>query len=96
MSREKPAPRWVISLQNTMRGMVAIGCMSVESLLVEVVVPLPLVLVLGSLDPPPLFDGPLPLTPWLGPVDVESVLATMIGLVSIIASTRLAVPPSSK
>ena len=75
--------------------------MSVESLPVEAVEPsllVVLLLVLLELEPPPVFDGPAPLVPWLDPV-VEPVvvsLATMIGLVSIIASTRLAVPPSSK
>ena len=71
-----------MSLQNSMRGIVDIGCMSVESLLVEVVELL-------------VLEPPEPLVSWLVPVVVES-LGTMIGLVSIIASTRLAVPPSSK
>ena len=69
-----------MSLQNSMRGIVDIGCMSVESLLVA----------------EELLE--LLLVPWLEPVLVSVVesLGTMIGLVSIIASTRLAVPPSSK
>jgi len=94
-SRVKPMGKWLISLQNTMRGIVDIGCIAVESLLAELVVVL--LLVLLESEPPPVFDGPAPLVPWLDPVvPVVASLATMIGLVSIIASTRLAVPPSSK
>jgi len=86
-----------MSLQNTMRGMVEIGCISVVSLLVVLLELVELLLVLVEFEPPPVFEGPEPLVPWLEPlVLVEVSLATMIGLVSIIASTRLAVPPSSK
>src|SRR6476660_8072623 len=55
-SRVKPMGKWLISLQNTMRGIVDIGCIAVESLLAELVVVL--LLVLLESEPPPVFDGP--------------------------------------
>ena len=59
-SRVKPMGKWLISLQNTMRGIVEIGCMSVEALLLAELLELLLLLVL---EPPPVFDGPAPLPP---------------------------------